>query len=376
MTSLAYALAREELVRAITAYTGIATADGAADGTTIIDSNLIGRNDFISEKTILIMTGDAANEDKGALLFDNVSGTITLQGTGFSAQVKAGTIYRILNISTTEIDVAAINDKIGTNTDPAGTATLFAWLAKIFDKPSGGSQLAYWGRVTDVYAATAFRSEDLAGIGEMFFANTYRVYVVRDAGGGAAAPQGEMQPCLEYYTDEGIFVHTEFTTGLAEDDEVLLIHERIAEIADLLIRLGDPSAHTLTSLTAKWGDTARSLALILGSRWDAAGDLGTDIENILLAIASTMAYVDELETRLTDARAGYLDELNMIKGATGIFHEQPDVPVNINAVNTAETDFLHLNATDTRDELRITVRASAGGPYAVTGQYSYAKTNV
>lgn len=117
-------------------------------------------------------------------------------------------------------------------------------------------------------------------------------------------------------------------------------------------------------------------------------------------------------------------------------HEQPDVPVNINAVNTAETDFLHLNAADTRyllrhirlkcadpgantvtvrlyelvndvlievysynitsanfgtyhwlmdmfalphvagEELRITVRASAGGPYAVTGQYNYAKTNV
>ena len=99
MTSLAHALAREELVWAITAYTGIATADGSADGTTIIDSNLIGRNDFISEKTILIMTGDAANEDKGALFFDNVSGAITLQGTGFSAQIKAGTIYRILNIS-------------------------------------------------------------------------------------------------------------------------------------------------------------------------------------------------------------------------------------------------------------------------------------
>ncbi len=78
----------------------------------------------------------------------------TPQGTGFNAQIKAGVIYRVLNISTTEIDVATINAKIGTSTDPVGTTTLFAWLAKIFAKPSGGSQLAYWGRVTDVYSAT------------------------------------------------------------------------------------------------------------------------------------------------------------------------------------------------------------------------------
>ena len=108
MTSKAHALARAGLIRALTAYSGIATADGAGDGTTLVDSNLIGRNDFITEKTILIMSGDAANEDKGAASFNNVTGTITLQGTGFSAQIKAGTVYRVLNISTVEIDVANI----------------------------------------------------------------------------------------------------------------------------------------------------------------------------------------------------------------------------------------------------------------------------
>jgi len=86
----------------------------------------------IKEKTILIMSGDAIMEDKGAESFVNATGTITLQGTGFSAQIKAGTTFRILNISSVEIDVADIDTKIGTNTDPAGTTTLFAWLAKIF----------------------------------------------------------------------------------------------------------------------------------------------------------------------------------------------------------------------------------------------------
>ncbi|KKL81153.1 hypothetical protein LCGC14_1997650, partial [marine sediment metagenome] len=76
MTSKAHALSREELIRTLTAYSGVTTSDGAADGTTLIDSNLIGRNDFISEKTVLILSGDAKDEDKGALSFNDVTGAI------------------------------------------------------------------------------------------------------------------------------------------------------------------------------------------------------------------------------------------------------------------------------------------------------------
>ncbi|GAI58481.1 unnamed protein product, partial [marine sediment metagenome] len=71
MTSKGYALARGELVRVLTAYTGITTAPGAVvdeRGTTLIDTKLI-NNPFISpsgipEKTVLIMSGDARGEDK------------------------------------------------------------------------------------------------------------------------------------------------------------------------------------------------------------------------------------------------------------------------------------------------------------------------
>ncbi len=101
MTSKGYALARAELIRTLTAFSGITTADGAEDGTTLIDSNLKD-NAFISPsgipgKAVLIMSGDARGEDKGAESFNNETGAITLQGTGFSAQIKAGIIYRILN---------------------------------------------------------------------------------------------------------------------------------------------------------------------------------------------------------------------------------------------------------------------------------------
>jgi len=179
-------------------------------------------------------------------------------------------------------------------------------------------------------------------------------------------------------------------------------------IKGLITALGDPTGGTLTTITAKWGDIARSLDLILGARWDAAGDLGTDIVAILAALT----------------------------GATGQFNEQADTAVNITAIVASETDVLNLAVANTRyivrslrlkcadpgantvtvrlyelvndvstvvdsfaitnanfatyhslmdmlglphlagDNLRVTVQASAGGPYAVTGQYSVGKTNV
>jgi len=108
MASRGHALSRDALIRTLTAYSGITTEDGAGDGTTLVDSNLIGRNDFVTGKTILLMFGDAQDEDLGAVGFDPLTGTITVEPVGFSAQIVAGTIFRILNISSVETKIAAI----------------------------------------------------------------------------------------------------------------------------------------------------------------------------------------------------------------------------------------------------------------------------
>ncbi|GAH47754.1 unnamed protein product, partial [marine sediment metagenome] len=62
-------LARDELIRALIAYTGTTTDDGNIGGTTLQDRHLIGSNDFISNKTILIGSGAAALEDSGVVSF-------------------------------------------------------------------------------------------------------------------------------------------------------------------------------------------------------------------------------------------------------------------------------------------------------------------
>ena len=313
MTSKGHALSRDALVRTLTAYSGITTSDGAADGTTLVDSNLIGRNDFVSEKTILIMSGDAKDEDKGATAFDNSDGKITLQGTGVSAQIKAGTIFRVLNVSSIEIDVANVDAKVGTNADAAGTTTVFAWLVKLFEQ--GGQGLVYYGKVTQVDDATHFRVSGLAGFGDAYFANNYRVYVVWDAAGGGAAPQSEMQPCSGYADTDEIFTHTAFTTGLAVDDEVLLIHERIAEVADLLANVGamnaaatadDLSDVTTTDALAK----LRRLLLRFSSGAFSVpvdGSARTDLDTIYTNLAIILG-----------ARADAIPAMNAVPGTAAI----------------------------------------------------------
>jgi hypothetical protein len=119
-----HALAREEIIEALTSYTGVTTADGATPGNnTLIDSSLINKNDFLSGKAILIGSGvDAAWEDKGIDSFDNLTGEITVSA-GFSAQIKVGTPYRVLNVSSGGLVSFLLNDiKAKTDTLPATPA--------------------------------------------------------------------------------------------------------------------------------------------------------------------------------------------------------------------------------------------------------------
>jgi len=210
-----YALAREAILAALTAYTGITTADGATPANnTLICSALIGENDFISNKMILIGSGDARFEDKGSSSFDDTNGEITVV-SGFSAQIKMGTIFRVLNISSVETEVAAILAAIG---------------------PAGFNQgLCYYGVVTEIPAPNEFTIPTLAGLGAAKFIDLagvapYNAFVFRDAAGGGDAPQGEYQPITNYGTGSGTFASNAFTVPLGIGDEILIIHPFLARI--------------------------------------------------------------------------------------------------------------------------------------------------
>jgi len=298
-----YALAREAILAALTAYTGITTADGATPANnTLIDANLTGKNDFISGKTVLIGSGDALYEDKGAASFDNTTGSITVE-SAFSAQIKKGTLFRILNAAsagevaelldalvsyrgTTDADGALgggtlvcsdlttkpdfdgnqVVIKSGTyagqardidgittggtvtphtsfgGTITAGTRfsitairTVPAEVAALAAKVDTIQGLVYYGVVTGVPVAGQFEIAALAGLGAAKFATVvseyqYHAFVLRDAAGGGAAPQGESQPVTNYATNTGNFTANAFTVAVGIGDEILIIHPFLARI--------------------------------------------------------------------------------------------------------------------------------------------------
>jgi len=110
MANKGHALSRDELIRILTAYSGWTTTNGAADGSTLIDNKLIGRNQFVPNKTILIGSGDARDETQRATVFDDTTGEITVDPP-FNAQIVAGTLFRIINLPTGS-SLAAILDTV------------------------------------------------------------------------------------------------------------------------------------------------------------------------------------------------------------------------------------------------------------------------
>lgn len=307
-------------VGSLISYVGITTADGAALGTTLIDALLIPLPDYDGNQ-VVITSGNNIGQARD---IDGVTtaGTVTPH-TAFDNQVVAGVHFTIIAIRTVPAEVAAL------------VALVTLLMADV-----GDASLATLGSILGILGDPA--------------------------------------------------------NSLA------------AMIAAIQADVGNPTGETIGNLADRFGDIARSLDLILGARWDGAGDLGTDIAAILAAIPA----------------------------ATNIFNEQADVAIDINATNGAETDVFDLNAADTRyivrslrlkavdpgvntisvrlreliddvstvvdtftidtdnfgtyfslmdmfgvphlagDDIQVTVQCSAGGPYAMTGQYSHGKTNV
>ncbi|MBW2561254.1 MAG: hypothetical protein JRE40_10435, partial [Deltaproteobacteria bacterium] len=224
-----YALAREAILAALTAYTGVTTADGATPVfNTLIDANLIGKNDFISGKTVLIGSGDALYEDRGAALFDNTDGTITVESP-FSARIKKGTVFRILNAAAgqmAELLDALVSYRGTTTADGAvGGGTLVC--SDLTTKPDfDGNQVViksgpYAGQVRDIDGVTT---------------------------GGTVTP------------------HTSFGGTITEGTRfsITAIRTVPAEVAALAADVGDASSSTLGSLYGILGDPEVALGHSIG----------------------------------------------------------------------------------------------------------------
>jgi hypothetical protein len=83
------------ILNSLSSFIGDTTADGGIAGDTVICSQLIGSNDFITNHTILIESGLQSYESQTASIFDNATGKITL-ASNFGGQILKGTKIYIL----------------------------------------------------------------------------------------------------------------------------------------------------------------------------------------------------------------------------------------------------------------------------------------
>ena len=90
--------------------------------------------------------------------------------------------------------------------------------------------LSFLGTVTGVAAAPKFQCSGLIGFGDGFFED-YWAYVVWDAGGAGADPQGQMLECTGYSSVDGDFTVAAFAPNvIAVGDKVYLLHKAIASL--------------------------------------------------------------------------------------------------------------------------------------------------
>ena len=134
--------------------------------------------------------------------------------------------------------------------------------------------LSFEAEVTTYTSATEFASTDLIGKGDGYFIGYY-VYVVRDAGGAGAVPQGEWGFISGYTSATGTFTHTAFSAILAVGDKVLIQH---------------PYINSPVALDAVYVDSAHGIA---GTSWP-IGTPGVPVDN--LADAITIATARGIDT--------------------------------------------------------------------------------
>jgi len=213
------------LLQAFISYQGITDGAGAASGLTLVCGNLVNEPSY-DGLLLKIRSGEAAGQVKP--IYVQAGNTLTFatpwtDAAGAVVQIPAGTLFDILSISSG-----------GGGPTPA---------------PSEG--LSYYGVVDAVPGANQFTIGSLAGLGAGKFAdvtNPYYVFVLRDAGGLSAAPQGEQLPVTVYVTATGVFTTAAFTAAIGVGDEILILHPDVAAVLVILAALGVPAIDSVVNL--------------------------------------------------------------------------------------------------------------------------------
>lgn len=196
-------------------------------------------------------------------------------------------------------EIRNLMNKSGAETFDPATDSLEAIADALTGGGTGSPGLCYLGIVTAVPGANQFTIPTLAGHGATAFVD-WAAYVFWDTAGVDAPPQREQQNVATYDSATGTFSTAPFTAAVAAGDIILILHPRIASILTLIADMNRPGADALTN------DLVRD---VVGNKADTA-------QQTAVATASLMRYLKGLITALGNPTGDTLTSITAKLGDT------------------------------------------------------------
>jgi len=194
------------------------------------------------------------------------------------------------------------------------------------------SGVSFRGIVTAVNPGVSFTISTLAGIGTGAFVDAnspWYAYVFRDAGGVAAAPQGEQKKVTGYTSATGLFTTDAFTANVEVGDDIVIMSNKIASIENIIADTNE--------MQTDWVNGGR-LDLLIDELTTQGDTNETKLDSVIAVtesneITGTLSYLDAggeqtiLEQTISTRRridSIWLDAVNMTQNGTIIFYHKID----------------------------------------------------
>jgi hypothetical protein len=220
------------------------------------------------------------------------------------------------------------------------------------------AKLIYLAPITTAANTTTFACTELIGYGNDFFKGWY-AYLIWDAGGATAAPQGEYKLITDYVSTTGTFTIGAYTAAHAATDIVGILHPNIASLGDMAVAASTGAVGTTTSMLAYVKQLVTSQIA------------GTDGAAALAAVAYTkqagVMQVKATTFELNQAAAAY----TLLTGTTQDVEIESVTVRNLTNMTAGGTTSFSVQTNDTTAQTFISNTSAVAAQLTVGAQFSW-----